>query len=265
MRSWRAPAASVALAVLLMWLGGSSPWGLGASEAAEFRLAPPAMSGPAPDVAFSDAQGRSLTFADFRGKIVLVNFWATWCPPCLREMPTLDRLQAELGGPDFEVVAVSVDRGGVPQVKAFYERLSLANLKIYVDPTLRSTRDLRVVGLPTTVLLDRRGNELGRMTGPAEWDSPEVVAFLEGTIAGSLDLGAAEGDVPRPAALLPSPTRGLANRYGAALIGAGALVLFGVYVLMRRRAARVGGRPKEERSSAPADERLASPSDPHGS
>src|SRR5918995_3017081 len=88
---------------------------------------------PMPDIEFENGQGEALSLADFRGKVVLLNIWATWCAPCRREMPTLERLQAELGGPDFEVVALSIDRKGLPVVKEFYEELGLRELGMYVD------------------------------------------------------------------------------------------------------------------------------------
>lgn len=133
---------------------------------------------PLPEVVFEDQSGTTLRLADFRGRVVLLNLWATWCAPCRREMPTLDRLQAMLGGPAFEVVALSVDREGVPPVAAFYEELGLEALAIYVDSSTRAMRALGALGLPTTLLLDREGNEVGRLLGPAEWDSPEMVAFI---------------------------------------------------------------------------------------
>jgi thiol-disulfide isomerase/thioredoxin len=133
---------------------------------------------PVPEVTFEDGDRRTLSLADFRGKVVLLNIWATWCAPCRREMPTLDRLQAELAGPDFEVVALSIDRKGLPAVQAFYEEIGLETLPIYVDRSGSAQRSLRVLGIPTTLLLDRDSNEIGRLAGPAEWDSPEMVAFL---------------------------------------------------------------------------------------
>jgi len=133
---------------------------------------------PLPQVSFEGPTGTSFRLADFRGKVVLLNLWATWCAPCRREMPTLDRLQALLDGPAFEVVALSVDREGTPAVAAFYEELGLDALTIYVDSSTRAMRALGALGLPTTLLLDRDGNEIGRLLGPAEWDSPGMVAFL---------------------------------------------------------------------------------------
>ncbi|MFQ5985052.1 MAG: TlpA family protein disulfide reductase, partial [Alphaproteobacteria bacterium] len=177
-----------------------------APEIPGFAFTPLATPSPAPEVRFWEGGWSPLGLADFRGKVVLLNFWATWCPPCRREMPTLDRLQAELGGPDFEVVALSVDRGGGPQVEAFFEQLNLTNLKLYVDPTMRSVQAFRVVGLPTTVLLDRRGYELGRVVGPAEWDSPAAIALVQGAIAEGSDPKEAEGGAAGPEASSPSPT-----------------------------------------------------------
>src|ERR671910_2236958 len=97
-------------------------------------------------------------------------------------MPTLERLQAELGGPDFEVVALSIDRKGLPVVKEFYEELGLRELGMYVDASGKASRELSALGVPTTLLIDREGNELGRPAGPAEWDSPEMVSFIRGYI-----------------------------------------------------------------------------------
>ncbi|MDA1089803.1 MAG: TlpA disulfide reductase family protein [Proteobacteria bacterium] len=131
-----------------------------------------------PELRFLDGEARALTLSDFQGKLVLLNIWATWCVPCRREMPTLDRLQAKLGGPDFEVVALSIDRGGVEAVNKFYNEIAIKNLKTYIDSALKATRTLKVVGLPTTLLIDNDGREIGRLVGPAEWDTPEMISFL---------------------------------------------------------------------------------------
>ena len=137
---------------------------------------------PLPKIQFENGQGEAMSLADFRGKVVLLNSWATWCAPCRREMPTLERLQAELGGPEFEVVALSLDRKGLPAVKEFYEELGLQELATYVDESGAAQRALSVLGLPTTLLLDRDGNEIGRLLGPTEWDSPEMVSFIRGYV-----------------------------------------------------------------------------------
>ena len=129
------------------------------------------------DITFTDAEGALVKLDDKRGKLVLMNFWATWCPPCVREMPSLDRLQAELGGPGFEVVALSEDREA-KAIGPFYEHFGLTGLAGYHDPYGRLVRQLLVPGLPTTILIDQAGNEIGRVVGPAEWDSPEAVALM---------------------------------------------------------------------------------------
>lgn len=128
---------------------------------------------------FADAEGATLSLADFSGRTVLLNIWATWCPPCREEMPSLDRLQAKRGGKDFEVVALSVDRGGIAQVRPFYEETNIAHLAIYTDAASAAMTALRLVGLPTTILLAPDGRELARWTGPREWDAPEAMAEIE--------------------------------------------------------------------------------------
>jgi len=135
-----------------------------------------------PNVRFADGNGRGMTLRDLRGKVILLNVWATWCPPCRKEMPTLDRLQAKLGGPDFEVVALSIDRGGPFVVRAFYEEIGISALPIYLDETTDAATELGVVALPVTLLIDREGREIGRKIGPAEWDSPEIVTLIRGYI-----------------------------------------------------------------------------------
>ena len=133
----------------------------------------------APEIAFEDVRGRALDLGDFHGQYVLLNFWATWCGPCEREMPSLDRLQSALGGNNFHVLALSEDRTGLADVKDFFVELELVDLDIYIDDTGASSRKFAVGGLPATMLLDPDGMIVARMIGPAEWDSPEAIAFLE--------------------------------------------------------------------------------------
>lgn len=139
---------------------------------------------PVPNISFTDGDDQIRSLADFRGKVVLLNIWATWCVPCRKEMPTLDRLQATLGGPDFAVVALSIDRAGKRAVEAFYMETDVRSIDIYIDSTGSVSRELAVVGLPTTLLIDAEGRELGRLVGPAEWDAPEMVAFLQSRLRG---------------------------------------------------------------------------------
>ncbi len=173
--------ASVAGAVLAVLV-------FGLSDAA--RDAPPAFRGamqsfqrvdppkPAPTISFTDRAEKALSLADFRGRIVLLNYWATWCGPCVEEMPALERLQAKHGGNEFQVAAISVDRQGLPVVDPFLDKIGIRQLPIYLDRSGASMRAFAVRGLPTTILLDREGNEVGRLEGMAEWDSPAAEALI---------------------------------------------------------------------------------------
>jgi thiol-disulfide isomerase/thioredoxin len=129
-----------------------------------------------------DGDGRNLTLADFEGRVVLLNIWATWCPPCREENPTLDALQARLGGSDFHVLPLSIDRAGLEPVRRFYRETGIRNLDLYIAEDTRAMLALAVVGLPTTILIDRIGRERGRLAGPAEWNSPEAVAQISALI-----------------------------------------------------------------------------------
>ena len=133
---------------------------------------------PVPELQFVDGEGRAMGLDAFRGKTVLLNIWATWCIPCREEMPSLDRLQAQLGGPDFEVVPLSIDREGMPAVEAFYHELGLEALGIYVDKSASAAYRLGTVGIPTTLLVNAAGLEQGRLIGPAEWDSEDMISLL---------------------------------------------------------------------------------------
>lgn len=132
---------------------------------------------PAPDVTFTDMEGKPASFADFRGKPAIVNLWATWCQPCLREMPSLERLQRKLAG-RLVVVAISQDRGGEKTVAPFLARLGLDEVAIYLDPKSAVGKAFGVRGLPTSIILDAQGREVWRVEGTAEWDSEAVLAVL---------------------------------------------------------------------------------------
>ncbi|TFL13563.1 TlpA family protein disulfide reductase [Pusillimonas caeni] len=134
-----------------------------------------------PLISFQDGTGKTVTLADFHGRVILLNLWATWCPPCREEMPSLDRLNAKLGDPDFEVVALSIDRDP-DLIKPFYQDFGIRTLKHYVDPTTRVSDTLRAPGVPTTLLIDREGREIGRAMGPAAWDGPQVEALIDGAL-----------------------------------------------------------------------------------
>ena len=132
-----------------------------------------------PALKFVDAKGEAKTLTDWRGKVVVLNLWATWCAPCRKEMPDLDKLQAELGGPKFEVVALGVDRGGVKAAEKFLQQVGNKSLALYVDPTAKLATELRVIGLPATLLIDAEGREIGRLLGPADWASEDAKKLVK--------------------------------------------------------------------------------------
>ena len=113
---------------------------------------------------------------------MLVNLWATWCVPCRKEMPSLAALQSEMGSKDFEVVAISVDRKGLAASSAFLKEVGATALKLYADPSTDSLDKLQAVGLPASILIDREGREIGRLLGPAEWNSPEAKALIKAAL-----------------------------------------------------------------------------------
>ncbi len=133
---------------------------------------------PAPEESFLAEDGRAWTFEDFRGQVVLVNFWATWCGPCIRELPSIERLQAELGSDAFTVAIVSQDKDGWPRINKFLKRLKVSSPKSFLDEKLVLSRAMQVRGLPVTAILDAEGNEVGRVAGAAEWDTPEAFELV---------------------------------------------------------------------------------------
>ncbi len=133
---------------------------------------------PAPEIAFKGPDGSETRLADLRGKLLLVNLWATWCAPCKAEMPALDRLQGALGGPDFAVVAINLDTRNIDKPPLWLTENGIARLAYYADPGGRVLpaiqRDTGSTGLPTTLLVDGAGCTIGVMKGPAEWSSPDA-------------------------------------------------------------------------------------------
>ena len=134
---------------------------------------------PAPPIAFRDENGNEKNVSDFRGQVLLINFWATWCAPCIRELPSLERLQARKGGRDFSVLAVSADLKGATVAKPFLKRHGLEKLPLYLDPEMNFARAFGVKSLPTTILIDKQGNFIGSLAGLAEWDSSEAAALID--------------------------------------------------------------------------------------
>jgi thiol-disulfide isomerase/thioredoxin len=163
-------------------LTGSSPLsGLNKGAMAALLVRPKPLELPPFD--FADGNGASKSLADFKGKVVLLNIWATWCVPCREEMPALDRLETELGGKDFAVVAVNIDKGGPDEARAFLQETGATHLTLYTDPSGRLFAALKAVGMPTTLVLDRDGKEIARLIGPADWSSAEAKRVVEAAIA----------------------------------------------------------------------------------
>jgi len=149
-------------------------------EIAALSLASPPK--PLPELNFIAADGTPARLADFKGRNVLLNLWATWCVPCRQEMPALDHLQGLLGSKDFVVVAVNIDTAKLDRPKAFLSDIGVKNLAFYADSTADVFQALKengkILGLPATMLVDKNGCEIGTLAGPAQWDSQEALALL---------------------------------------------------------------------------------------
>lgn len=135
-------------------------------------------SAMAPETAWRTGDGGEQRMADYRGKVVLVNYWATWCAPCIREMPSLARLRKQLAAEDFALVAISVDLEGRKVAEPFLQQNDLTTLGLYLDNRGTVARAMGVTVMPTTILYDRDGREVGRLAGAAEWDSADAMALI---------------------------------------------------------------------------------------
>jgi thiol-disulfide isomerase/thioredoxin len=140
-----------------------------------------------PDLSFRDREGKPVRLGDFRGQSVLLNLWATWCIPCRKEMPALDRLQGQINGKGFAVVAVNIDTGDPAKPHRFLFDVGIKNLAYYDDPSTNVFQELkrvgRAIGLPTSILIDRTGCEIGYLAGPAEWSSEEAITLIQAALA----------------------------------------------------------------------------------
>ena len=140
-----------------------------------------------PPLAFKGPDGAPRTLADWRGRAVLLNLWATWCVPCRKEMPALDALQQELGGPPFEVVAVNIDTRNLVKPGAWLKEVGVTRLAYYSDPSAKVFQDLKLAGkafgMPTTLLVDPNGCEIAALAGPAEWAGADALALLRAAMA----------------------------------------------------------------------------------
>ena len=128
---------------------------------------------------FKDLEDKPASFAGFRGKLTLINLWATWCVPCRKEMPGLDKLAEKLGGEKFQVVLLALDRAGPAKVKAFLDEVGVKHAKPYLDQSTRLGRALGAFGMPTTILIDKQGCEIASLAGPAEWASGDAIKFIQ--------------------------------------------------------------------------------------
>jgi thiol-disulfide isomerase/thioredoxin len=155
-----------------------APLARGEVAAVEVNTAPM----PTPDLAFNGPDGAPTTLSAFGGRTLLVNLWATWCPPCLKEMPALDALQGALGGADFQVVAINIDTRNLDKPKAWLAERKITALPYYADPQARVFQDLRaarkVEGMPVSLIVDSEGCELAILQGPADWASPDAKALI---------------------------------------------------------------------------------------
>lgn len=133
---------------------------------------------PAPDITITSLKGEKLTLSDLKGNVVLLNFWATWCPPCREEIPSMMKLNATMTGKPYRMVAVSLDEGGKPAVDDFF-RTSGYELPAYTDPDGKAAAAYGVTGFPETFVIDKNGVIIKKIIGPLDWSAPETVSFLE--------------------------------------------------------------------------------------
>jgi thiol-disulfide isomerase/thioredoxin len=180
---WACVAGLLAVLLSASWAGAAEGEGDLRDRAELGEFVPSQQPAPAPAVSLTDVSGNTVELSDFKGRLVVVNLWATWCEPCLREMPSLERLQSKLGD-RIAVLGVSEDRGGSKTVEPFIAKLGLKSVKIFIDPKSAVGRAVEVRGLPTSLLIDRDGKSLGRVEGAAEWDSPKLMAVLDRFLSG---------------------------------------------------------------------------------
>ena len=135
------------------------------------------------DAIFTDPDDVAHTLAEYQGKFVVLNMWATWCPPCRKEMPSINRLQQQLGGDKFAVVTIATGRNTLAGIRKFFDTASITDLPILLDPSQSMARSMGVLGLPVTVILNPQGQEIARLTGDAEWDSESALAIIKSLIA----------------------------------------------------------------------------------
>lgn len=176
-------ARAVMLVLCLCLPGAADVAASGAAEPEFPQFSPSTPPRPAPDLTLKTRSGELVQLGDFRGRPVLLNIWATWCVPCVAEMPSLEALAAERAGTPLAIMAVSVDRKGESVVAPFVQKFKLAKLPIYLDPESNAPHAFGVDALPTTILIDRGGREIGRFLGPVPWDGPAARRLIDRLLA----------------------------------------------------------------------------------
>ena len=169
-------------AIVAFWVTQSSPTGNFTQSEQPPAALPELHWHPSPievpPVTFKDEDSQDISLSHFLGMPVLLNLWATWCAPCIAEMPALDQLQASLPEASLTIITLSLDRGGLAEIEPFWEKTKLMSLKMYFDTTMSAGQTLSARGLPTTLLINREGREVARIEGPAEWASPEAIGYF---------------------------------------------------------------------------------------
>ena len=146
------------------------------------KQAVPSENQPAPEIIVNGMNGSPLKLSDLKGKVVFLNFWATWCPPCREEIPSMVNLNKAMIGKPFQMVAVSIDEGGKPAIESFFQTSGFSGLPAYTDPDGRAARAYGITGVPETFVINKNGIIVKKVIGPLAWDSPDVAAFLEGLL-----------------------------------------------------------------------------------
>ncbi len=169
-------------AIVAFWVTQSSPTGNFTQSEQSPAALPELHWHPSPievpPVTFKDEDSQDISLSHFLGTPVLLNLWATWCAPCIAEMPALDQLQANLPEASLTIITLSLDRGGLAEIEPFWKKTKLMSLKMYFDTTMSAGQTLSARGLPTTLLINREGREVARIEGPAEWASPEAIGYF---------------------------------------------------------------------------------------
>lgn len=134
---------------------------------------------PAPEVIVNSLKNVPLKLSDLKGKVVVLNFWATWCPPCREEIPSMMKLNSAMAGKPFQMVAISIDEGGVPAIESFFKQSGFS-LPVYIDPDGKAAKTYGITGVPETFIIDKNGILVKKVIGPLAWDSADAIAFFEG-------------------------------------------------------------------------------------